>query len=267
MASLTVRDQSFDVSVLTLANATRAQLDAEAVAIYELFAERELEFGFNPAVIVEYPSIDDPQTSRFLADPADYISARVADLEKSGPIARIVVLTTYGDVLIGALSASGYQAVKIDMPAGPDHTYAFTSDRTEHGEQGRVLYLEAVNEADDKIRPTFVLKLTNSDGRLCGGACCAIHPRDGKQYAYLATLTLASGLPPTTGSRLAEAMLDALRSQGVTTVHLGTQTAGRFYEKLGFRVTHRLVEGLRTHASDNGQPLSEDLVMLAMDLR
>lgn len=266
MKSITVGSQTFEVNVFTLADTARSQLDAKARGIYEMFAERELEFGFNPAVIVEYPSIADPATSDFLADPNTYISNRVNELEKSGPISRVVVLTTFGQRLLGSLAASGYAPVKIDMPAGPDNTYAFSLDRNVEGGHGRLLYLEAVNEADEKIRPTFVLQLMNNEGRLCGGACGAVHARDGKKFAYLATLTLAPGLPPTTGARLSQTMLDVLKAQGVTTVHLGTQTAGRFYEKLGFRVTHRLVQGLRTRVADDGRAVSDDLMMLAMDL-
>ena len=73
-------------------------------------------------------------------------------------------------------------------------------------------------------------------------------------------------MAPTTGTRLAEAVFDILRRQDVTVLHLGTQTAGRFYEKLGFRVTHRLVKGLRTRVSGSGELLSDDLVMMSLDL-
>lgn len=266
MTTMKVDDKTFGLSVMTLADTPREQLDAEAAAIYRIFAEREREFEFGPNAIVEYPSIADPQTSDFLADPAGYISARVAELEKGGPIFRIVVLTTFGRQLLGPLSASGYAPARIDMPAGPEHTYAFTLDRDVQSRPARLLYLEAVDEADDKIRPTFVLKLADGQGRLCGGACGSVHTYKGRRYAYLATLTLVSGLPPATGTRLAEAMLDTLRLQGVAIVHLGTQTAGRFYEKLGFEVTHRLVTGLRLRRSDNGQYVSDDLVMLRIEL-
>ncbi len=251
---------------MTLADTPREQLDAEAAAIYGIFAEREKEFGFSPDVIVEYPSIADPQTSGFLADPAGYISARVAELDKEGPISRVVVLTTFGQQLLGPLSASRFVPAKIDMPAGPDHTYAFGLDLDVEKKPGRLLYLEAVDEADDKIRPTFVLKLLDDEGRLCGGACAAVHARDGRRYAYLSMLTLTQGLPATTGTRLAAAMLDLMRLQGVDMVHLGTQTAGRFYEKLGFQVTHRLVSGLRTRASADGHDIRDDLVMLSKTL-
>ena len=162
------------------------------------------------------------------------------------------------------MTAAGYRADQIDMPAGPDHTYAFTLDRDAGA--ARTLYLEAVDEADEKIRPGFVIKLTDADGRLCGGACGSIHDRDGRRFAYLAMMTLVPGMPAGTGTMLAGALFAALRQQGVATVHLGTQTAGRFYEKIGFDVTHRLVRHLRTRVAADGRQIDDDLVMLRMDL-
>ncbi|WP_156911968.1 GNAT family N-acetyltransferase [Kaistia adipata] len=266
MTPMTVDGRVFRLGVSTLADTPRERLDAEAAEIYQIFAEREREFGFGPNVLVEYPPIADPQASPFLADPAGHVAARLAELEAEGPISRVVVLTTFGQQLLAPLGASGFVSARIDMPAGPDHTYAFTLDRAVEGEPARVLYLEAVDEADEKIRPTFVLRLVDGEGQLRGGACGAVHMRDGRRYAYLAMLTLVPGLPPSTGTRLAMAMLDSLRSQGVAVVHLGTQTAGRFYEKLGFRVTHRLVEGLRTRLSGDGRQVNDDLVMLSLEL-
>lgn len=266
MATIKVGGEAFGLDVATEADTPRAQLDRDAAIIYGIFAAREREFGFGPDVVVEYPAIGEPQAGSFLADPAGYIAARVAELEKDRPISRIVVLTTYGEQMLGPLFAAGYKPAQIDMPAGPDHTYAFTLDRDVRSAAACSLYLEAVDEADPKIRPTFVLKLTDGAGRLCGGACGSVHERDGKRFAYLATLTLVPGLPPSTGTHLAHAMIETLRRQDVTTLHLGTQTAGRFYEKLGFRVTHRLVSGLRTRVSANGQRVSDDLVMMSIDL-
>lgn len=243
----------------------REQLDAEAIAIYRLFAEREREFAVGSHVVVDYsPATDQP--GGLLADPVGYIAGRVAALEDEGAISRIVVLTTYGQYLREPLAAAGYAVERIDMPAGPDHTYAFTLDRGVGSGAGRVLYLEVVDEADDKIRPTFVLKLVDGEGQLCGGACGAVHMVGGRRYVYLSMLTLARGLPPGTGTRLGEALLDMLRRRGVAAVHLGTQTAGRFYEKLGFRVTHRLVSGLRRRTKSDGSTVSDDLVMLTIEL-
>ncbi|MFT7723917.1 MAG: GNAT family N-acetyltransferase [Roseateles sp.] len=267
VTTIQVGTQEFFLSVMTQADTPREQLNSEAANIYHIFAEREREFGFGPNVAVEYPPIIEQQTDDFLTDPVGYIATRVGEFRKSRPISQIVVLTTYGQQLLGPLSSAGYTPVKIDMPAGPDHTYAFTLARDAQAAGACSLYLEAVDEADEKIRPTFVLKLVDGNGRLCGGACGSVHERDGKRFAYLAMLSLVQGLPPTTGTRLAEAMFEALRGQGVSAIHLGTQTAGRFYEKLGFRVTHRLVKGLRTRLSGSGgEHLSDDLVMMSIDL-
>ena len=266
MATITAGAETFGLNVMTRADTPRERLDSQAAAIYRIFAAREREFGFGADVVVEYPAIGEPQTCGFLTDPVGHVAARVAELRKSRPISRIVVLTTYGRQLLEPLSAAGYTALRIDMPAGPDHTYAFIRDPDDPATAGCTLYLEAVDEADEKIRPSFVIELVDGSGRLCGGACGSIHERDGKRFAYLAALSLVPGLPPTTGTRLAEAVFDTLRQQGVTTLHLGTQTAGRFYEKLGFQVTHRLVKALRTRVLGSGKPSSDDLVMMSLDL-
>jgi hypothetical protein len=78
-----------------------------------------------------------------------------------------------------------------------------------------------VNEADEKIRPSFSIELRDVAGRLRGGACGAVHEFNGKRFVYLAAMTMDVGLPPSTGIALGEALLDFLRSLGVSTVHLG----------------------------------------------
>lgn len=264
LAMVDVGGIAFDISVITDAESSPEQLDAKAAALYQIFAEREREFGFSQDVIVEYPTID--KDGPFLTDPLGYISMRQTEILKNRSVSRIVVLTTYGERLLGPLSEAGYQAIQIDMPAGPDNTFAFARDVDTHEVGACTLYLEAVNEADEKIRPTFVLMMNDDSGRLCGGACGSIHERGRKRFAYLAMMTLLPSLPPRTGTRLANAMFEVLRRRGVSTIHLGTQTAGRFYEKLGFRVTHRLVTGVRTRRSNTGQQISDDLVMMSIDL-
>ncbi|MEZ5770239.1 MAG: hypothetical protein R3D61_00925 [Defluviimonas denitrificans] len=252
-------DAGFRVEVLCLPDTPRDSLDKAAGALYALFGAREKEFGFGPNVIVDYPQVTGPDTG-FLADPVAHIAARVEALGRDGPIARVVLLTTYGDLLLSPLTGAGYRAERIDMPAGPDQTFAFTLYRDSGA--GRCLYLEAVNEADEKIRPSFVIRLLDGTGRLCGGACGAVHGT----HAYLSILTLIPGLPAGTGTTLAREVLAILRGQGVRAVDLGTQTAGRFYEKLGFRVTHRLVRGLRTRVAADGRQIDDDLVMLRATL-
>lgn len=256
----------FTLQAATRSTASQQELDAQAGAIFALFLAREREFGFNPQVVTEYPGIADPETSAFLRDPVAEIARRRTDLAAEGPaIARVVVLTTYADRIGAALTDAGFAAHPIDMPAGPDQTAAFTRDFSQAG-TGRTLYLETVNEADEKIRPAFTITMRDAGGQLFGGACGSLHRRGGRLYAYLATMTLAAGLPPGTGTKLAGVMLDFLRAKGVGTVHLGTQTAGPFYEQLRFRITHRLIPALRNRQGADGSPVTHDLVMMKMDL-
>lgn len=252
-----IAGKDFTLEALT-STAPRAALDAAAAEIFGLFLQREQEFGVNPNVVVEYPAID--ADGPFLTDPAGHVAARLA---QDAPFGRVVILTTFADRIHDKLVVAGFTAQPIDMPAGPDHTGSFIRDLP--GGAPRTLYLEAVNEADEKIRPNFALRLLDEDGKLQGGACGSIHARNGRHYAYLATMTLAPGLPAGTGTKLARALLDLLRAEGVATVHLGTQTAGPFYEKIGFRVTQRLVPALRNRQQD-GRVIPHDLVMMALDL-
>ena len=251
---------------LTLATVSQQSLDAEATLIYRLFLEREIDFGYGPDIVLDTPTIDSTEDSPFLADPLRYIAARCAVAAGDVPVGKVVILTTYADLLHAPLVGAGYQSNRIDMPAGPDNTGAFTLELSSQSSTSRTLYLEAVNESDDKIRPAFVLKLIDAAGQLKGGACGSIHERDGRRYAYLATLVVDSNLPPTTGACLAQEMLRFLAGLGVQTIHLGTQTAGPFYEKLGFRISHRLIAGLRHRTARDGSIVWHDLVMMRMDL-
>lgn len=261
----------FEQAALTLSIKARsdigqAELDASATALSGLFKTREEEFSFNPAIVAEYPETSDATTSPLLVDPVGYIDGRIVQLEREGgPITGVVLLTTFGDKLHSPLSAAGYRGTPIDMPAGPDFTCWFELERARLI-AGRTLYLEAVNEADDKIRPSFALELRDAQDRLRGGACGSVHERNSRRFAYLATMTLDTGLPRETGRRLGEALIDFLRTAGVDTVHLGTQTAGPFYEKLGFRIVHRVLPDLRLRRTADGSVASTDLVMMEMEL-
>jgi N-acetylglutamate synthase-like GNAT family acetyltransferase len=266
LKTLHIADKRFTSEEMTIAAFTQEDLEAEAALIFSLFQEREKFFGFNPGVVIEYPKIDPPEDSPFLADPVRYIAARCNAAAGGTPIGRVVILNTYADRLYAPLVEAGYRLSRIEMPAGPDNTGAFTCDLSDHPQEDRTLYLEAVNEADEKIRPKFVLKLSDAAGHLKGGACGSIHDRAGQRYAYLATLVVAPNQPPTTGTCLAQEMLHFLARMGVDTVHLGTQTAGPFYEKLGFSITHHLIPGLRHRLGKNGRITLHDLVMMAMDI-
>ena len=261
MTPLHIAGQLFQLQTFTLANTGAETIRTEAGALFKLFVQREAEFGVHPSVVVDYPDLCDASACGFLADAAAYVAKRAQAMNKgSGPL-QTVVLTTYADRAGPSLEAAGYENIPIHMPAGPDHTAAFVLNPCL---EGRTLYVEAVNESDEKIRPAFVLKLTDQRGQLCGGASGCIHQHQGKRYAYLATMAVASEMPPGGGTAMVEQLVQFLRSQGVQKLHLGTQTAGRFYEKAGFRVDHRLVRNLRVRQKD-GQAVMSDLVMLSLD--
>ncbi|MBN8631007.1 MAG: GNAT family N-acetyltransferase [Rhodobacterales bacterium] len=252
-----IAGQSFRLDLTT---APQERLDTLAGEVTALFLKRETEFGVNPAVRIVYP--DTSPDGEFLTDPVDLIARLSA--EEGQRVSRVVVLTTWGAAVHDALVTAGFEAHRIDMPAGPDDTWAFLRGAEEAGAQ--TLYVEAVNEADEKIRPSYVLRLLDEKGEMVAGACGSIHARDGRRYAYLAMMAVAPGLPLGTGSRLVEALAEALRGEGVGTVHLGTQTAGPFYEANGFRVTLRLVPRLRWRPAPDGGKIWHDLVMMARDL-
>lgn len=244
----------------TREEAGQEQLDRLAMELFAILQRREADFGIHPDVTIEIPDPNDRGADALLVDPVGHIEARISLLERQiGPVSRVVVLTTFGDRLWMPLVAAGYRATKIDMPAGPDFTCWF--ERKLPADEGRTLYLEAVDEADAKIRPGFAFRLLDEGGRLRGGACGSIHQRDGKEYCYLATMVLDAGLPHGTGQWLGEELLAFLRRQGVSKVHLGTQTAAPFYQKLGFRVVQRLIADLRLRHVD-GRTVSTDLVMM-----
>lgn len=241
-----------------------AALDEAAAEIHGLFAERERGLGVSDAVVIDYPDLNEAGPGAFLADAAGYLCCRVEALNASGPpLHRVAVLTTYSDRLQPMLTSAGYAHIPIDMPAGPEHTGVFTRIRDAgQGEGGRTLYVEAVNEADDKIRPSFALRLWDAAGRMVGGACGAVHARQGLKYAWVSTLAVQAGLPAGTGTALAEAMLDHLRAQQVHTVHLGTQTADAFYRRLGFDTLLTVVPALRDRIGADGTRVAHDLVMM-----
>ncbi|MGP1681427.1 MAG: GNAT family N-acetyltransferase [Giesbergeria sp.] len=265
LPNMNISGLNFKLDAFVLGAASAETLRNESSPIFDLFLRRETEFGVHPSVEIDYPDLADTSTSGFLTDAAAYVAKRLAALAETAAVHRIVVLTTYSDIVGPSFAAAGYKTVPIDMPAGPDHTAAFLLGPTPARGDGRTLYVEAVNEADEKIRPSFVLKLTDTQGQLCGGAYGVVHDRQGKRYAYLATMTLASAMPQGSGTAMVQQLVQFLRSQGVSTVHLGTQTAGGFYEKMGFRVDHRLVRSMRTR-QQGGKEVLGDLVMLSMDI-
>lgn len=253
----------FTLTRKTLRDVSQAELDDAAGRLFSMFIEREKEFGFNPGIIVDYPDLTNPAANPFLDDVAGYVDRLVTRLEgDGGPINQIVLLTTFGARLGASLTAANYVEKPIDMPAGPDDT-AWYRRNSPGIASGRTLYIEAVDEADPKIRANFALELHDGGGRLRGGACGSIHQRGGLRYAYLATMTLDAGLPPGTGQWLGEALITFMRDEGVSAIHLGTQTAGPFYRnKLGFRITHTILPTLRVRRDADGREITTDLVMM-----
>lgn len=257
---MTFDDAGLTLTVRTSDHADRAELLAGTAALFDLFLTREHEFGVNPEIVIDYPDLSGGATSPFLVDTPAYLATRIEALERTGdPVGRMVILTTYGDVVGRALTTTGWAAEHIDMPAGPDNTWVYRLDLSE---APRTLYIEAVNEADPKIRPDFLLELHDRNGRLRGGAWGSIHERDGERFAYIATMTLDVGLKPGVGTLLGQALDAALSDSGVAVAHLGTQTAGPFYERLGFRITHCVVPGLRFRTDNTGASVMTDLVMM-----
>ena len=84
--------------------------------------------------------------------------------------------------------------------------------------------------------------------------------------AYLAIMAVTPDQPAGTGTALAQAMTHHLRQMGVTQINLGTQTAERFYETLGFRLQHRVHPKLRFRETADGRRIWHDLVMMQLDL-
>lgn len=250
---------------MTLTDTADETISEHCAAIIDLFVTREAEFDFDGSMVVDYPDLFDTSTSGFLPNASHYAARKAALLSEEISAVRIVILTTYGDIVRSSCEAAGYNYLPIDMPAGPEQTAAFILEPKTFDGDVRTLYIEAVNENDDKIKPAFVLRLSNPQGDLCGGAFGSIHEREGRRYAYLATMTLASGLPKGTGIAFMEQLLQFLKGQRVDVVHVGTQTAAKFYEKAGFKVEHRLIKNLRFR-HQKGQPVSGDLAILSMTL-
>jgi len=239
-----------------LTNSTQDELIARQLALFALLQQREQEFGVNPEVIIHYPEAD------FRTAPIHYLEQRLSELQLQGNIINnIVILTTYQQLHSDLMQAC-YEYEPVHMPAGPDATAIFrqnlTSDPT-----GKTLYIEAVNEQDSKIQPTFVLMLHDDDGKLQGGMSGSIWTQAERRYAYISTVVVQPNQPKGIGTRLAQTVLDYLQQQEVDEANLGTQTAEPFYTKLGFRVIHHIVPGLRYRIDPNGAKLPHNLVIMS----
>ncbi|WP_270693122.1 MULTISPECIES: GNAT family N-acetyltransferase [unclassified Aeromonas] len=237
-------------------NSTPDELSERQLALFALLQLREQEFGFNPNVIVHYPE------TRFLNAPLDYLAQLIAAQQQQGHlINEVVILTTYPQVQ-APLVDHGYRHEAVHMPAGPDHTTIFRIQSGTHV-AGKTLYIEAVNEQDPKIRPTFVLMLRDKNGELQGGMSGSIWNQDERRYAYIGTVVMRPGQPAGSGTRLATAVLEYLTRQGVCEVNLGTQTAEPFYTKLGFQTIHHIVPALRHRMASDGTKHPHNLVIMS----
>lgn len=141
-----------------------------------MFLIQEAEFALNPNVTVDYLAVDDLSAAPFLTQPARYIDELLErlNIDATSAICRAVIPTTFDDRLEKPLQAAGCSATAISMPAGPDFTACFECVHTDPPGD-RTLYIEAVNEADEKIRPSFAIEIRDGAGRLRGGACGAVH--------------------------------------------------------------------------------------------
>lgn len=250
------------LTVMTRDDADQTRLDQAALDLFALFKHREEAFSTSPAIVIDYPGTAAP--SAFLDNPSGYVADRMNDLRGQGrAIASVVILSTFRERLAPPLMAAGWRHTPIEMPAGPDGTSAF---KHHFAEAGDTLYIEAVDEADEKIRPAFVLELRDGKGVLRGGACGSLHMHGGAFFAYIATMTLDAGLPAGSGMALGHVLLTVLAERGVSVIHLGTQTAAAFYKKLGFRVTHTVLAGLRSRRKPDGALVINDLVMMEQRL-
>ena len=226
-------------------NSSPDRLSERQLMLFALLQQREQEFGFNQNVIVHYPE------ASFLTAPLDYLDQLILEQQQQGHlINEVVILTTYQE-LYSPLTQSGYLHEAVHMPAGPDHTAIFRVHCCSQP-AGKTLYIEAVNEQDPKIRPTFVLMLHDENGELLGGMSGSIYSTDNRRYAYIGTVVVQPGQPAGTGTLLANTVLEYLTQQGVYEVNLGTQTAEPFYTKLGFRVIHHIVPALRHRTASDG---------------
>lgn len=255
-------------TLLDLSNASAQQLIDAQAALFTMLSQREKEFGFNPHIIIEYPN----SIADFLNEPIAYLETCISAIQTTHNkfIKEIIILTTYGDRLINTLGLHDYVAEKINMPAGPEHTFKFSKVLREiHPPSDHLactLYVEAVNEQDEKIRPTFILNVYDTQGALCGGMSGSIAHIESKKYAYIATVVTHAHAPKLTGSHITQAALMYFKKMGVKQVDLGTQTADRFYEKQGFHISHTILSKLRNRVGKEGHLIHHDLVIMRKEL-
>lgn len=224
--------------------------------LFSLLKQREMEICFNPNIYVDYPD-----ENRFLSSTIEYIDDKIAE---KCDISQVVILTTYGDKLFDTLCGNGFKYEKIDMPAAPTYTCLFKKRISKEDE--KILYIEFVDEQDEKILPSVVFTIESSEGEFMGGVCGSIFRDNGSTYAYLSTMAIAEGVQKGTGSDLLSAVLSYWKNEGVEVVNLGTQTAEGFYLKNGFTTIKRVLPNLRYKKDNNDAIISIDLVMMQINI-
>lgn len=258
----------YNIGVLDVTNCSLAELKHQQIELFDKLIKREKEFAFNESIFVDYPN--PLQENGFLTNPLGYIDtySRKFIETKHEAIDEIVILTTYGDLLIDKLTQDGFIAEPINMPAGPDNTYKFSKKlNLSQRVAPSILYFEVVNEEDPKIYPTFIAKLENAGGVLCGGMSGSIWTAiNGIKYAYISTVIVDNDLPNGLGTMIANKVFEYLQANGVMLVNLGTQTAVSFYQKCGFNVIHKIVPNLRVRYDKFGNAIKNDLVIMEKKL-
>ena len=151
------------------------------------------------------------------------------------------------------------------MPAGPAHTAVFILEPSADDEKRRTLYVKAVIEGNDKIKPSLVLIFSDPLGQLCGVARGSIHERQGTGYAYLATLALASALPRSTGTTIHETTHAVSAEPERGSASLRNPDRREVLRKMGPKVNHRPINKLSVR-HEEGQEVTGNLVMLSMTL-
>ncbi|MCB1648219.1 MAG: hypothetical protein H7A05_02385 [Pseudomonadales bacterium] len=212
--------------------------------VAQLFARREAEFGFNPEIDHASVSIE-----AFLPAHASELPAAITGNEP------LTILTTWSDRLAPILSKHGFAFRPIRWIAGPLNSGIFRREGT-----GPERYIELVNEEAPEIAPGHVLTVYDSCG-FAGGAISTL--RD--NAAWLAVMCVRAGSSAGTGSRIWDVLVRDLAARGIGRLDLGTQTAERFYQRCGMKVSDRVLPNLRWRKGP-GRNIWSDLVMMEIEL-
>lgn len=253
---------TFTLHLSDTTTTSQEKIITEQLALFNLLQIRDSDFTLDENIILEYPAaLED-----FLNNPINYIKQQLENkhIKNLSEIKEIVILTTYGDKLIKNLVNDGFDESLIDMPAGPDNTYHFSKQVNPTGTF--IYYLEVVNEADEKIRPTFIITAKDNNNEIIGGISGNIFEKDNQNFAYIATTVTAPNAPQGLGSQMMQETLNYLEKSNVVKVNAGTQTADKFYIKHGFNIINHLINNIRYRSDKNNNKVWHDLVILEKQL-